>query len=74
MSNTIKSLRLELNSDERAFCCYNKGTDVIAYKIVPENAEKWRSHEVNGKLLTKILSPVFHDHLKDEIHNSLHLA
>ena len=40
MSNTIKSLRLELNSDERAFCCYNKGTGVIAYKIVPENAEK----------------------------------
>ena len=48
--------------------------DLFVRKVIPENIEKWKSNAVNVKLLVKIFFPHVEKYLKDNKHNSLHLA
>ena len=53
--------------------CYRR-QDLFVHKVIPENTEKWKSNAVNVKLLVKIFFPHVEKYLKDNKHNSLHLA
>ena len=53
--------------------CYRR-QDLFVHKVIPENIEKWKSNAVNVKLLVKIFFPHVEKYLKDNKHNSLHLA